>query len=147
MSYSSNSGVSAWYSFTRSSKSGSICLRYCTTSVCSTFESISSESTLSENTSRMMPRVSDVSRCSSAGARTEPDLRLIFFHRPYRCSISRLQLCSVRSSATRSEEHTSELQSRLHLVCRLLLEKKKNEQLSPLIHSGTITQSYEDSRY
>src|SRR2546422_11434963 len=29
-------------------------------------------------------------------------------------------------SATRSEEHTSELQSRLHLVCRLLLEKKKN---------------------
>src|SRR2546422_6359758 len=28
----------------------------------------------------------------------------------------------------RSEEHTSELQSRLHLVCRLLLEKKKNNQ-------------------
>src|SRR5687768_18279781 len=27
----------------------------------------------------------------------------------------------------RSEEHTSELQSRLHLVCRLLLEKKKND--------------------
>src|SRR2546422_6993123 len=27
--------------------------------------------------------------------------------------------------AVRSEEHTSELQSRLHLVCRLLLEKKK----------------------
>src|SRR2546422_2422798 len=29
------------------------------------------------------------------------------------------------SPYTRSEEHTSELQSRLHLVCRLLLEKKK----------------------
>src|SRR2546422_7117532 len=28
-------------------------------------------------------------------------------------------------AAARSEEHTSELQSRLHLVCRLLLEKKK----------------------
>src|SRR2546422_2197162 len=28
----------------------------------------------------------------------------------------------------RSEEHTSELQSRLHLVCRLLLEKKKNQR-------------------
>src|SRR2546422_4105203 len=28
----------------------------------------------------------------------------------------------------RSEEHTSELQSRLHLVCRLLLEKKKNKK-------------------
>src|SRR6478752_10109107 len=31
----------------------------------------------------------------------------------------------VRWTADRSEEHTSELQSRLHLVCRLLLEKKK----------------------
>src|SRR5437870_6999673 len=30
----------------------------------------------------------------------------------------------------RSEEHTSELQSRGHLVCRLLLEKKKNNQLT-----------------
>src|SRR2546422_7245446 len=30
----------------------------------------------------------------------------------------------------RSEEHTSELQSRLHLVCRLLLEKKKHIRLS-----------------
>src|SRR2546422_2569245 len=29
----------------------------------------------------------------------------------------------------RSEEHTSELQSRLHLVCRLLLEKKKKDQM------------------
>src|SRR5205809_6994522 len=29
------------------------------------------------------------------------------------------------SPVSRSEEHTSELQSRLHLVCRLLLEKKK----------------------
>src|SRR2546422_4175861 len=31
----------------------------------------------------------------------------------------------------RSEEHTSELQSRLHLVCRLLLEKKKHQVSSP----------------
>src|SRR5687768_18341193 len=31
----------------------------------------------------------------------------------------------------RSEEHTSELQSRLHLVCRLLLEKKKNVFYGP----------------
>src|SRR5687768_18568000 len=31
-------------------------------------------------------------------------------------------------SRSRSEEHTSELQSRLHLVCRLLLEKKKKNQ-------------------
>src|SRR2546429_6362804 len=33
--------------------------------------------------------------------------------------------------AIRSEEHTSELQSRLHLVCRLLLEKKKNIHQAP----------------
>src|SRR2546422_6840473 len=31
---------------------------------------------------------------------------------------------------SRSEEHTSELQSRLHLVCRLLLEKKKKKKES-----------------
>src|SRR2546429_6868023 len=37
----------------------------------------------------------------------------------------------------RSEEHTSELQSRLHLVCRLLLEKKKNSY--PAHSSRTIT--------
>src|SRR2546429_6071673 len=39
-----------------------------------------------------------------------------------------------RIDVLRSEEHTSELQSRLHLVCRLLLEKKKTP--------ATITISY-----
>src|SRR3712207_7541844 len=37
--------------------------------------------------------------------------------------------CSMRiTRAIRSEEHTSELQSRQYLVCRLLLEKKKHER-------------------
>src|SRR3989449_5301707 len=52
----------------------------------------------------------------------------------YQSSLTGLWLLadSSRASATfkasrRSEEHTSELQSRLHLVCRLLLEKKKNK--------------------
>src|SRR2546429_6379095 len=36
------------------------------------------------------------------------------------------------SPNSRSEEHTSELQSRLHLVCRLLLEKKKNKNNTSL---------------
>src|SRR2546422_5698307 len=40
---------------------------------------------------------------------------------------SRLQSCRQND---RSEEHTSELQSRLHLVCRLLLEKKKERHLN-----------------
>src|SRR2546422_6196352 len=35
------------------------------------------------------------------------------------------------SGLCRSEEHTSELQSRLHLVCRLLLEKKKKTNETP----------------
>src|SRR2546422_5397052 len=41
------------------------------------------------------------------------------------CPISRP--ASFLATSRRSEEHTSELQSRLHLVCRLLLEKKKDE--------------------
>src|SRR2546429_6140138 len=40
-----------------------------------------------------------------------------------------------RRRALRSEEHTSELQSRLHLVCRLLLEKKKHEHRTPAIRT------------
>src|SRR2546422_5811147 len=36
-----------------------------------------------------------------------------------------IRLATTAWPASRSEEHTSELQSRLHLVCRLLLEKKK----------------------
>src|SRR2546429_3181977 len=39
---------------------------------------------------------------------------------------------------TRSEEHTSELQSRLHLVCRLLLEKKKKK----ILHKAIRLQHY-----
>src|SRR5687768_17651286 len=41
---------------------------------------------------------------------------------------------------TRSEEHTSELQSRLHLVCRLLLEKKKKKKNK----TKTILEQYTD---
>src|SRR2546422_3360444 len=37
----------------------------------------------------------------------------------------------ARRGRRRSEEHTSELQSRLHLVCRLLLEKKKTKEYQP----------------
>src|SRR5437870_10770091 len=40
-------------------------------------------------------------------------------------SDTRLATLMARQDAARSEEHTSELQSRGHLVCRLLLEKKK----------------------
>src|SRR3712207_8191366 len=42
-------------------------------------------------------------------------------------------------TASRSEEHTSELQSRQYLVCRLLLEKKKNNSLTRLTLQTHIT--------
>src|SRR2546422_4326399 len=46
----------------------------------------------------------------------------------------------VSTRPVRSEEHTSELQSRLHLVCRLLLEKKKKQKYN------TNTQSKASAR-
>src|SRR3989440_1948589 len=52
---------------------------------------------------------------------------------------SRMAIGEVRHVLTRSEEHTSELQSRSDLVCRLLLEKKKNHSTpskSPLGYPG-----------
>src|SRR2546422_3113944 len=77
-----------------------------------------------------------------AGPR-ERGVRALRRHAPSRCRPQPLELglhvllVAVRADAVaevgggalldvRSEEHTSELQSRLHLVCRLLLEKKKN---------------------
>src|SRR5207253_11490507 len=59
---------------------------------------------------------------SSRGA--TPATRATF---PVRGSISSSRSSSRRASRPRSEEHTSELQSRGHLVCRLLLEKKKHQ--------------------
>src|SRR2546422_6985545 len=48
------------------------------------------------------------------------------------------------SGILRSEEHTSELQSRLHLVCRLLLEKKKTRS-TPLAVSSMLCRSGRDA--
>src|SRR5690554_7190232 len=47
---------------------------------------------------------------------------------PYSCWAYLPVLQAVKKSCFRSEEHTSELQSRPHLVCRLLLEKKKKKK-------------------
>src|SRR2546429_3222775 len=48
--------------------------------------------------------------------------------------LKRLERLVVVGVRPRSEEHTSELQSRLHLVCRLLLEKKKKKKNSTYYH-------------
>src|SRR2546429_6486622 len=45
---------------------------------------------------------------------------------------------ALRNRSKRSEEHTSELQSRLHLVCRLLLEKKKKVEILDFIHHELV---------
>src|SRR5574337_1819770 len=56
-------------------------------------------------------------------------------------SRTKFQLCPAKFPASvRSEEHTSELQSPLNLVCRLLLEKKKNKTNMPS-HNRTPPQN------
>src|ERR1041385_1458431 len=70
------------------------------------------------------PHLPDASGCSIAvELREYPRVRANFGRR------SRTRFCchcaEIGWANGRSEEHTSELQSRLHLVCRLLLEKKK----------------------
>src|SRR5438876_1937501 len=47
----------------------------------------------------------------------------------------------IGSSVSRSEEHTSELQSPVHLVCRLLLEKKKSKTRGNSCHTPRLLQS------
>src|SRR3712207_8811930 len=47
-----------------------------------------------------------------------------------------IRVSTLRRPQHRSEEHTSELQSRQYLVCRLLLEKKKNSIDTHLLHNS-----------
>src|SRR5260370_24913623 len=48
---------------------------------------------------------------------------------------------SAKATARRSEEHTSELQSHLNLVCRLLLEKKKLVKMKGTVLPGLLQRS------
>src|SRR5882762_11632015 len=48
----------------------------------------------------------------------------------------------ARCSAPRSEEHTSELQSHLNLVCRLLLEKKKKKLITTILFKKKKKKKY-----
>src|SRR5256885_11032437 len=59
-------------------------------------------------------------------------------------------MCFVRSFSSlticvRSEEHTSELQSPCNLVCRLLLEKKKNQTRVPCVWGANAARSHAPS--
>src|SRR2546422_11359916 len=80
-------------------------------------------------------------QCHTGGQRSDeqPSHRCCLAYVPSNCAVPNTCPCIAPStsrlvapacnrsgvSSARSEEHTSELQSRLHLVCRLLLEKKK----------------------
>src|SRR5437868_8795141 len=69
-------------------------------------------------------------RSQSALTRRESRRRVVASPRVFRAGDrcrSRLEPGQEDHVAGRSEEHTSELQSRFDLVCRLLLEKKKND--------------------
>src|SRR5260370_12117736 len=83
---------------------------------------VRSPSGLSERFPVRLPAISrPTRRCKSCSCATETANWL--------CTCA-LSVAHVRS---RSEEHTSELQSHLNLVCRLLLEKKKNRQLADAV--------------
>src|SRR5256885_5183781 len=58
--------------------------------------------------------------------------------RATKCSLSP-SWCPGSRTPTRSEEHTSELQSPCNLVCRLLLEKKKKRHCIHIAHVDDIT--------
>src|SRR5437667_6582436 len=68
--------------------------------------------------------------------RTAPSASTIFTpsvvstFRPFVSSTRDVRMASRLSTGTRSEEHTSELQSHHDLVCRLLLEKKKKQNIT-----------------
>src|SRR5687768_18044113 len=74
-------------------------------------------------------------RCRPHGPTTD-----VSFRHSLPCRLDTMQLFNPE---LRSEEHTSELQSRLHLVCRLLLEKKKKKKqfVSLKIHNTTAGDS------
>src|SRR5438045_7544620 len=66
--------------------------------------------------------------CTAGSARRREDRRQLLEFRVPGPRSCRPRSRQSRPAPGRSEEHTSELQSLRHLVCRLLLEKKKNTQ-------------------
>src|SRR5260370_3861861 len=92
-----------------------------------------------ENCVSQISSVRPASRCSSSspthtmGVRPAASAAFVFFATvcsvsPKNCRRSECPMITKQTKAARSEEHTSELQSHLNLVCRLLLEKKKKRK-------------------
>src|SRR5258705_1720208 len=68
-----------------------------------------------------------IERSGSAVGRVVGETKRVRRIAAYRCQITAIRFAdyAANGTAARSEEHTSELQSLRHLVCRLLLENKK----------------------
>src|SRR5437762_8712379 len=75
-------------------------------------------------------RSSDLCQRNCCGLRTDPWEIMTLTRAGPRCAVaaSSADFRSFGFSTKRSEEHTSELQSPMYLVCRLLLEKKKKKK-------------------
>src|SRR5689334_24583662 len=82
---------------------------------------------------RIRPAMRSGWNCSSASSFSPVDINLIGFS-----TTDLIESAAPPRASPRSEEHTSELQSQFHLVCRLLLEKKKkktkNKHINTNIH-------------
>src|SRR3712207_7542792 len=76
---------------------------------------------------------------SAQPGQARPGLRVLDARWSERAEVTQDQL--VRRGVRRSEEHTSELQSRQYLVCRLLLEKKKKYNKQTPQHKTHTIQS------
>src|SRR5260370_26205521 len=74
----------------------------------------------------------------AAPGRSLPCVPPLTLPRDDRLAANPTRIAASRSSRGRSEEHTSELQSHLNLVCRLLLEKKKKITLLRIILRATL---------
>src|SRR2546425_7875549 len=86
----------------------------------------------------VLPAPSTTLRVWFGPSRTAPDFssRRIWLSLRLICAACML---AYQTQGERSEEHTSELQSLAYLVCRLLLEKKKNKKYKILLSMRLIT--------
>src|SRR2546422_7203212 len=73
-------------------------------------------------------------RCSNFIARSRNCSGVSIYQEGGGYPVSGPQSVPLQGPQNRSEEHTSELQSRLHLVCRLLLEKKKRKRRDDVLN-------------
>src|SRR5882762_8772883 len=81
---------------------------------------------------RDVPQEQRVQRSNDVPMHSETRLR----HTEKSAAVYAHRVCPNCKARQRSEEHTSELQSHLNLVCRLLLEKKKNSITQTFVNRG-----------